>query len=889
MKNCLKEVLDEKGENYILPFFWQHGESDQVIVEELEKIQSAGISAVCIEARPHPDFGGTDWWRNLDLILVEAEKRQMKVWLLDDSHFPTGYANGWIKDRFPGKGRKFLMMKAFDVHGPMTNGSIMIDAMLNHFDWQHPDEKLLGEDCLLTVCAAPMELDQPAGDTVELSGYVSRGKLHWNFPEGVWRIFVLIETRNWGGDPYYINMVDESSVQVLIDAVYEPHYERYKNYFGNTFAGFFSDEPSFGNTRGFHFNESIGRKDMVIPWSSETKEVLEKRLGQNFRRLLPYLWQDAACAGGIRYVYMDVITELYRKNFVSKIGRWCSEHNVEYIGHVIEDQNVHSRLGCGSGHFFRALEGQHMSGIDIIADQVIPRYEMFCPDTENSLPSSNVPGNTGVDYEFFHFGLAKLGASLGHIDPKKKGRTICEIFGASGWSTGLRNMKWLTDHALVRGVNHFVPHAFSPKDFPDSDCPPHFYARGYNPQYRYFGELMKYTNRLCHLLNGGTHIATAAVLYHGEAEWSGRYMYFQRPVHELMRRQIDCDIVPSDIFLNRGGYKVSFSGDSFYINDEVYKCLIIPETQFLTEAVYNFITEVSGSNFPVIFINQLPEGIVRNNGELIPAWNDKIFKQCESVPLKQLADRLIVLGLADMRVGGFVPYLRCYHYQNTGLNIYMFFNEHPAKDLITEVALKESGELYQYDAFENSLLTIDSDNEGRFELALQAYESVVIIAGKVEKADNVMGCVNKKGSEVAPLHGEWTVSLADSKEYPDFHDPFILKELADMSSEEYFPRFSGTFKYEIEINVHDPTVVRMLDLGEVYEVSVLQVNGRRIGCRICPPYIFCLEGLLNTGKNQLIVEVTNTLVKELDDPFSMHRIIEPSGLIGPVTIISEML
>jgi len=41
-------------------------------------------------------------------------------------------------------------------------------------------------------------------------------------------------------------------------------------------------------------------------------------------------------------------------------------------------------------------------------------------------------------------------------------------------------MKLFTDHMLVRGINHFMLHAFSPKDS-DEDCPPHFYARGENP------------------------------------------------------------------------------------------------------------------------------------------------------------------------------------------------------------------------------------------------------------------------------------------------------------------------------------------------------------------------------------------------------------------------
>jgi hypothetical protein len=36
------------------------------------------------------------------------------------------------------------------------------------------------------------------------------------------------------------------------------------------------------------------------------------------------------------------------------------------------------------------------------------------------------------DGEFYHYTLGKLGSSFGHLDPKKKGRTMCELFGAYG-------------------------------------------------------------------------------------------------------------------------------------------------------------------------------------------------------------------------------------------------------------------------------------------------------------------------------------------------------------------------------------------------------------------------------------------------------------------------
>lgn len=94
MNDKIKKLLENKGGNYIFPFFWQHGEEEAVLREYMEAIHRCGIGAVCVESRPHPDFCGPRWWNDMDVILDEAKKREMKVWILDDSHFPTGYCNG---------------------------------------------------------------------------------------------------------------------------------------------------------------------------------------------------------------------------------------------------------------------------------------------------------------------------------------------------------------------------------------------------------------------------------------------------------------------------------------------------------------------------------------------------------------------------------------------------------------------------------------------------------------------------------------------------------------------------------------------------------------------------------------------------------------------------
>ena len=49
MEPRLMDVLQGKEDNYILPFFWEHGESKELLEEGMQRIYDRGIKAVCVE------------------------------------------------------------------------------------------------------------------------------------------------------------------------------------------------------------------------------------------------------------------------------------------------------------------------------------------------------------------------------------------------------------------------------------------------------------------------------------------------------------------------------------------------------------------------------------------------------------------------------------------------------------------------------------------------------------------------------------------------------------------------------------------------------------------------------------------------------------------------
>ena len=124
----IARLLAGESDNHILPFFWQHGETEEVLRDYMRAIHEANIGAVCVESRPHPDFCGEKWWQDMDVILDEARKRGMKVWILDDSHFPTGFANGALKDYPDCYCRQSICCRTYDLNAGDCAGLSVSDA-----------------------------------------------------------------------------------------------------------------------------------------------------------------------------------------------------------------------------------------------------------------------------------------------------------------------------------------------------------------------------------------------------------------------------------------------------------------------------------------------------------------------------------------------------------------------------------------------------------------------------------------------------------------------------------------------------------------------------------------------------------------------------------------
>ncbi len=846
----LKQVLSGQEDNYLLPFYWQHGNHRERIPEQLERIFASGCRAVCVESRPHPDFCGEGWWADMDIILDVCEKRGAKVWILDDKHFPTGYANGLIETKYPHLRQWSLVERHVDVLGPMADASVLVTPST-------PEASLVSA----VAYRRSGKGEELTGEPIDLRRCVKGGYLYWDIPEGCYRIFFVYRSHS-GMRQNYIDLITPESTDVLLEAVYEPHYARYARYFGNTLAGFFSDEPQFGN--GFFgphtidrgpSDRRVGDDGVALPVNDTLLEMMTESLGEDAALYLGELWYGSEHAPHTRLAYMDALTKLYRDSFSRRLGDWCRERGVEYIGHVIEDRNAHARLGYGAGHYFRALDGQDMGGVDIVFHQVMPGFAPYM----NASPASY----SAVDPDFFHYVLAKLGASIAHQNPRMRGRAMCEVFGAYGWGEGTPMMKWLIDFLLVRGINHFVPHAFSPT-YPDPDCPPHFGGEGHDPQYDGFGALMRYTNRAAHLLYGGRHIAPVAILYHAEGEWMnprGTAMLTEAPARALYDEHIDFDIVCGDTLCERA----TVEENRLHVGDEWFDALVVPYAPLLPAELVVRLNELAAEGLPVLYADALPRGAVGR-----------------AIPVRDLPAVVRELGGNDIRVEGDYPLLRVYHVMHPDSHTVMLANESHdrAVDTCLRVPVCMEGD-YAALRLAEGVAYRGTVKDGCVPVQLLPGQSEILVFGDMTDLP-----FKEKPRPLAPqvLTPTYTVDVAYSEDLNAWEHLTVTKELFNVTASDRLPDFSGKMRYTFHLTLESLGERAVLDLGRVGQCARVFVNGEDCGIRIAAPYRYAVGGHLREGDNTVVVEVANTLVGAQRDRFSAFLTLPPSGLLGPVVL-----
>ena len=161
----------------------------------------------------------------------------------------------------------------------------------------------------------------------------------------------------------------------------------------------------------------------------------------------------------------------------------------------------------------------------------------------------------------------------------------------------------------------------------------------------------------------------------------------------------------------------------------------------------------------------------------------------------------------------------------------------------------------------------------------------------------------KSGPEWRPLppvgSAARTIQNGWSAEFIHCHDGSIksaqIDTLQDLKEMPDFANFAGSIIYKNNITISNQKDT-FLNLGKVYGLSELKVNGKVCGVKWYGRRIFNIGEFLMTGVNTIEIKVVTTMgnyMKSLkDNPIAQYwtnektkiQPIQSMGLIGPVTL-----
>ncbi len=514
------------------PLFWLHGdESQELLKKYVGKVAEGGNGSFTTESRPHVDWLGKGWFRDVGICLDAAKQHGLHLWIFDEKWWPSQSVAGKVPPRYAAKQ---LEASSIEVVGPRSLES----------------QGYSGDRYIAAVAGRVGTEGAVDGDSlVDLAPFVKDGHLSWSVPDGHWMIMKFTYGQapglgQGGGTQLSVDGMSKDCVDWYLQTVYQPHLDRFRDDFGKTIVGFFYDEPE---TRG--------------DWGTELNGVLEE-LGVDWKKAyVAYKFRLVGEAqAAARYQYLDARAETWGRTMYGGITHWCQQYGVKSIGHFMEHAGMYKLPDFCAGDLMRVQKYSSMGGIDAVFSQ----FKM----------------GQRAAYDAPCWQTPKLGSSITHAYGKPDDVTMCEIFGARGQDLTYPEMKWWADHMQVSGVNFLIPHSFNPRSPRDTDCPPYFYDNGFEPRWPLYRVFATYNCRLSLMLTGGRHVAPVALLSPGQSLHVGLGVSLEQISESLQDALYDCDWIPYEVFEN----DMKLVDKTLGLRQESYRVLVVPPVEVIPYA-----------------------------------------------------------------------------------------------------------------------------------------------------------------------------------------------------------------------------------------------------------------------------------------------------------------
>ena len=664
---------------YSLTFYWGwDGEiTEEVIARDLDAFKARGVHIVTLESGY--DMGSPylspEWLEMVQRTVELARERDMRIWIVDEGKYPSGFAGGKFTTDAPE-----LRMKALVVADTLkVNGGETIS-------------KKLPADVVSAIAINQLDTTNQILD-------IKSGELKWTAPEGQWSVLLIkhdfrssptraVNNPTRGKDPSnsLCDYLDPAATRQFIQFTHEQHKKYVGSEFGKTVLGFRGDEPDY-SIRG-------------IPWTPIIFEIFKQRKGYDVEPYVASFFTNKPTEEQkrIKADYWDVWSELFGANFFKVQADWCARNDLEYLVHLNKEDDM-IQLVAHEGDFFECMRQVQMPGVDAIWNQIWP------------------DDGKVTDY-------SKYASSAAHVYGKP--RSFTESFAAYRTQPNVAQAKWVLDYQLVRGLNMvevmFIPASTRGK----------LGLHGWNASEE-FPDIAKYVHRSCYLLSQGRPAADIAVYYPTTSLWLGHNEsdeYVLKLMQQLLEMQRDFDFVDetalsSAMQLENGIFK--------NLSNQIYNTVLIPSAYAISKQALDRLKTFAASGGKVVFLGNTPSLVVDESFRDATAPDDLNWALLE--PFGEFTTEVFnALPRPDVNLDSTCTDIKYIHRKLADADLYFFFNE-STEQKVRDVTLAGEGHIQEWDALNGKIMKIDgsSPHAGyvKFKLNLEPSETKFMVVGKI--------------------------------------------------------------------------------------------------------------------------------------------------------------
>lgn len=821
---------------------------------------------------------------------------------------------GWIwgGDWIPKEeSNQSLLSSAMDVVGPtLVDGPLSLDATINPREPVRSHAAIGPEDRLIAVVAGRLAKDSidPASIVV-LTDHVRERRIHWEAPEGEWRIMAFWATLTEGGGA--VNHIDKAAMTHYVEHLGAIFERELGPALGTTVDSLFGDS----------FEVPVHRNG--IYWADTLPAEFASRKGYELITHLPALWWDmGTITPKVRYDVNEVLHEMGMEAFYGTFVPWCAARGVK------------SRVQP-YGFVTDILEGA--GAVDI------PEMEITAGEKD------------AVPWFDTRVGPRSYTASGAHL----YGRNIVstEAYTYMHWQpyrATLEELKIASDAFLRAGANKFYNHGFLAT--PETDIAPTrgFYAAIHispdNVWWPYYHYLADYIARCCVLLREGDFHADVAVYSPLANQWTLDTFNARRWTRDfdwgdlgklIIANGYNFDLVNDDVLQRLA----SFDKQELRIGRMSYRILILPNIGAMPVESLERVADYVKQGGVVIALEQAPNASCGMNhyethDAEVKRWSEQLFLppggrdaisernvgEGKAYRLDGVMDRSDPLDLRSSVFDPFLNVLRKHvtpdfgidfvrqdwrenpglsfiHRQSPTRDIYFVSNvQDHGIDMPIDFRVKD-GSPWEWNPYTGKTVPLQVyEHRGavtRVPLRLAPYAATCIVFERGEARPHVIhtslsavttltdaeieGETSREGEHVAIFSngevrrlrveavpatvlvaGPWTLEM-ESPTFPRTSQS--LNELVSWTEREETRHFSGTARYTTQFDLskrHVDDGVRLeLDLGDVGNVAEVRVNGTRAGVRWMRGQTVDITDCVVVGVNDIEIRVTNTLINRV--------------------------